>query len=185
MQLNRRKYTCLSVLALAAFGSAVTWMQLTTPAIAGESIQRCMRSLMNDGITETNAAIACRDQRDQDWSNDRNRDESLELRARSGPTVEGRWRYSTPGVPDDAMIRAGCEKINRDDWRCNSSRLRVFFQNHHSQNIELQARSGPTVEGRWRYSTPGVPDDAMIRAGCEKINRNDWRCNSSRLRVFP
>ncbi len=90
-------------------------MQLSQPAMARETVRQCMQDLIDDGISETNAAIACRGQRGNNRGDNRNRDRYLELQARSGPTVEGRWRYSAPGVPDDAMRRAGCEHIKGDD----------------------------------------------------------------------
>lgn len=191
MQLKLRNNTRISVLVLALVGSAVASMQLLIlqkPAIARESVRRCIQDLIDDGISETNAAIACRGQRDNDWRNYRNRDNyrdsdgNLELRARSGPTPEGRWRYSAPGVPYDAMIRAGCQNVSGDDWRCPTPRLRVDVQSR-VRFLELRARSGPTPEGRWRYSAPGVSIDAMNRAGCQNVNGDDWRCPTPRLRV--
>lgn len=149
MQLNRRNYTCISVLLLGVIGSAV---QLSNPVMAGESIRLCMRDLMNDSISETNAAIACRHQqdshqRDSNWGKYRNRNRGryLDLQARSGPTPEGRWRYSAPGVPYDAMRRAGCEHIKADDWRCPTRRLQVDVHNDYGSFIQFPQPPEPAI----------------------------------------
>ncbi|BAZ36642.1 hypothetical protein NIES4101_25610 (plasmid) [Calothrix sp. NIES-4101] len=137
MQVNRRHYSYISMLVLAVVGSAGASMQLSQPAIASETVRQCMQDLIDDGISEANAAIACRGRRNRDWGNYRNRNRYLELRARSGPTPEGRWRYSAPGVPYDAMRRAGCENVRGDDWRCPTPRLRVYVQNHHGSYMQF------------------------------------------------
>jgi hypothetical protein len=140
MQLNHRNKTQISAFVLAVVGSTVAAIQLLNiqkPAMAGESIRQCMRELIGDGISETNAAIACRGQRGSNRGNYRNRQRYLELQARSGPTPEGRWRYSAPGVPYDAMLRAGCQNISGDDWRCPTPKLRVYVQNHRATFIQL------------------------------------------------
>ncbi|MBD2451608.1 hypothetical protein H6G76_31720 [Nostoc sp. FACHB-152] len=184
MQLNRKNYTYLSVLVLAVAGTTGASMQLSQPARAGESVRECIQALIDDGISETNAAIACRGQRNSNWDNYKNGSTYLELRARSGPTPEGRWRYSAPGVPYDVMQRAGCQNVSGDDWRCPTRKLRVYVHNHQPQYLELRARSGPTPEGRWRYSAPGIPYDVMQRAGCQNISGDDWRCPTRKLRVY-
>lgn len=116
----------------------------------------------------------------------------IELRARSGPTPEGSWRYSAPGVPYNAMQRAGCQHIFGNEWRCASQRIRVQIpdqwrqdrdRNRNVRYIDLRARSGSSRDGRWLYSTPGVPYNAMQRAGCQHLSGNDWYCASPRIRV--
>lgn len=118
-------------------------MQLSQPAMASKTVRQCMQDLIDDGISEANAAIACRGQQGNNRGNNRNRDRYLELQARSGPTVEGRWRYSAPGVPDDAMRRVGCEHIKGDDWRCPTSRLQVYLQNDRKSFIQLPQPPAP------------------------------------------
>ncbi|QLE55791.1 hypothetical protein [Nostoc sp. TCL26-01] len=116
----------------------------------------------------------------------------IELRARSGPTPEGRWRYTASGIPYEAMSRAGCQQISGDDWRCTTRRIRVQIWDNgdnrddrevYGRYIELRARSGPTPEGRWRYTASGIPYEAMSRAGCQQISGDDWRCTTRRIRV--
>ncbi|AUT02163.1 hypothetical protein CLI64_18220 [Nostoc sp. CENA543] len=196
------------------------------PAFAEESLGNCIQDLRDRGVSTRDAARICRYRRDRndrddrydrdddddrdnrydvydrdDWEGNRDRrgrGRYIELRARSGPTPEGRWRYSAPGIPYEAMQRAGCQNVSGDDWRCPSRRIRVQIRderrdqwrdsrdrdrNRGVRYIDLRARSGPTPEGRWRYSAPGVPYDAMQRAGCQNVSGDDWRCPTSRIRV--
>jgi hypothetical protein len=74
--------------------------------------------------------VLIRDQQRQ-YRNRNQRVQYIELRARSGRTSEGRWRYSASGVPHDAMRRAGCQHISGDDWRCATPRIRVQITNRY------------------------------------------------------
>ncbi|AFY45937.1 hypothetical protein Nos7524_0008 [Nostoc sp. PCC 7524] len=195
MPLKLKHITNTSILVLVSVGSAIATTELLMPqqpALAQKSVGQCIQNLRNRGVSGREAARICRNRRGGYWDDYRGRGQYIELQARSGPTLEGRWRYSAPGVPYNAMTRAGCQQISGDDWRCPTPRIRVQTQdgwgqypgqNERGRFIELQARSGPTLEGRWRYSAPGVPYDAMIRAGCQQISGDDWRCPTPRIRV--
>lgn len=74
------------------------------------------------------------DDRDR-YSNRRGRIRYIELRARSGRTSEGRWRYYAPqNVSYDAMQKAGCEHITGNDWRCYRPKIRVYVREQSRQN---------------------------------------------------
>ncbi|MGH1394049.1 MAG: hypothetical protein ACRAVC_08440 [Trichormus sp.] len=208
MQLKLKNIVTTSVFTVASIGSAIATIDLFMPqpaAFARESLGECIQELRDYGISTREAANICRNQRDtnrdddrdnrDDW--DRNRDRRgreryIEIRPRSGRTSGGFWRYYTPNVSDDSMYRAGCQRISRNDWRCNTPKIRVLMRDEWRDNsrrdnrieyIEIRPRSGSTLEGRWRYSAPGVPDDAMQREGCEHISRDDWRCATPTIRV--
>ncbi|WP_052754369.1 hypothetical protein [Calothrix sp. 336/3] len=184
-----------SLIWLGILGASSILYSLTIvhqPAKAEESLAECIRNLMNEGISEQSAAIACRrderDERDEPGERDerdewRRDDNFVELRAKSGPTPEGRWRYDSSGIPDDAMSRAGCERVGWNDWRCPTRRIRVQVLDKNYRTVELRAKSGPTPEGRWRYDAPGIPSESMVRAGCESVGWSGWRCPTRRIRV--
>jgi hypothetical protein len=198
MQLQMTNKAFGSILSLVVLGSAVAGIdvliaqQPTLAQYPRTPETPCLPVPINTDFSESQLACYSQINHDDDDYYGRNRHNyrdhyrggrSIELRARSGPTPEGRWRYTAPNVPYDAMQRAGCQNVSGDDWRCPTPRIRVEVLRNQERFLELRARSGPTPEGRWRYTAEGVPPDAMQRAGCQNVSGADWRCPTSRIRV--
>lgn len=184
-----------------------------TPVFAQSDLQTCIRSLVSEGVSPDKAADICSQQPSEEPSKGPanqciEKEMYKTFQAESGPTPEGRWRYSTYSRPVDGLSVnfPGCELISpfigNPSWRCPTQTMRVQV---HSDTIatalcargracidqqrfrETQIRGDFLSQGRYTFGKQGdVPQEQMTRQGCTWTTVNNfqqWVCPVSYIRV--